>query len=127
MLSLKHILSHCALALILITSATVESSAQSSKQKWKLIWQDEFNGRDGSPVDKSKWTPEVGGHGWGNHELEYYTDRIDNAFQSNGSLVIKAMKEVFSGRDNVRRGYTSARLITRQTFATTYGRFEART
>src|ERR1051325_6052074 len=125
MLSLKHILSHCALALILITSATVESSAQSSKQKWKLIWQDEFNGRDGSPVDKSKWTPEVGGHGWGNHELEYYTDRIDNTFQSNGSLVIKVIKEEFTGHNNLTRSYTSARLITKHTLTTLYGRIEA--
>ena len=125
MLRLTHAVSHCVLTLILITSATVESSAQSSKQKWKLIWQDEFNAQDGAPVDKSKWTPEVGGHWW-NKELQYYTDRIDNAFQSNGSLVIKAIKEEFSGRDNVTRGYTSARLITKQTFSTTYGRFEAR-
>jgi beta-glucanase (GH16 family) len=126
MLRLTHTLSHCVLTLILIAAATVESSGQSSKQKWKLIWQDEFNARDASPIDKSKWTPEVGGHGWGNHELQYYTDRIDNAFQSNGSLVIKAIKEEFTGRDNVTRSYTSARLITKRTFTTTYGRFEAR-
>src|SRR6185503_2374613 len=114
----------CALTLLLISFVTTGSNVQSAKQKWKLIWQDEFNARDRSPIDKSKWKAEVGGNGWGNHELEYYTDRIDNAFQSDGSLVIKAIKEEFSGRDNVTRGFTSARLITKQTFTTTYGRFE---
>src|SRR5437867_8542486 len=75
---------------------------------WKLVWQDEFNGPDGAPVDISKWTPEVGGSGWGNHELEYYTNRTDNAFQSDGSLVIKVIKEHYTGSDNVTREYTSA-------------------
>ena len=126
MLRLIHNLGRCPLILLLITVAVMGTSGQSSKQIWKLVWQDEFNGRDGSPIDKSKWTAEVGGRGWGNHELEYYTDRIDNALQSNGLLIIKAIKEEFTGRDNVKRGYTSARLITKHTFSATYGRFEAR-
>jgi len=126
MLRPSHTLSRCALTLLLISFVTTGSNGQSAKQKWKLIWQDEFNARNGSPIDKSKWKAEVGGNGWGNHELEYYTDRIDNAFQSNGSLVIKAIKEEFTGRENVTRSYTSARLITKYTFTTAYGRFEAR-
>jgi len=113
-------LRRCAIILLLINFAMIRSEGQSTKQTWKLIWQDEFSG-NGSPIDKSKWTPEIGGHGWGNHELQYYTDRIENAFQSNGSLVIKAIKEEFAGRT-----YTSARLITKHTFTATYGRFEAR-
>ena len=105
----------------------IRSAGQSPKQEWQLIWHDEFNARDGSPVDKTKWTPQIGGHGWGNHELQYYTDRTENAFQSDGSLVIKAIKEEFTdGKDNVTRNYTSARLITKHTFTATYGRFEAR-
>jgi len=59
---------------------------------WSLVWSDEFNGTDGAPIDLTKWTAEIGGNGWGNQELEYYTSRIDNAFQSGGSLVIKAIK-----------------------------------
>ena len=93
---------------------------------WSLVWSDEFNGPDGSPVDSTKWTAEIGGNGWGNNELEYYTSRIDNAFQSGGSLVIKANKEHYTGSDNVTREYTSARLITKNKFTATYGRFEAR-
>lgn len=93
---------------------------------WSLIWSDEFNGPNGAPVDAGKWTAEVGGWGWGNNELEYYTTRTDNAFQSSGSLAIKAIKEHYTGADNVTREYTSARLITKNKFTATYGRFEAR-
>ncbi len=93
---------------------------------WSLVWSDEFNGTDRAPIDLTKWTAEIGGNGWGNQELEYYTSRIDNAFQSGGSLVIKAIKERYTGSDNVTRDYTSARLITKNKFTTRYGRFEAR-
>jgi beta-glucanase (GH16 family) len=93
---------------------------------WSLVWSDEFNGPDGSAVDQSTWTADIGGWGWGNNELEYYTARTDNAYQSGGSLVIKTIKEKYTGSDNVTRDYTSARLITKNKFTATYGRFEAR-
>jgi beta-glucanase (GH16 family) len=93
---------------------------------WSLVWADEFNGPNGSPVDSSKWTAEVGGGGWGNNELETYTARPDNAFQSDGLLVIKAIKERLTGPDHITRDYTSARLITKNNFSPKYGRFEAR-
>jgi beta-glucanase (GH16 family) len=92
---------------------------------WSLVWSDEFSAPSGSLIDGSKWTAEIGGGGWGNNELEYYTARPDNAYQSGGSLVIKAIKEKYSGSDNVAREYTSARLITKNRFSATYGRFEA--
>lgn len=93
---------------------------------WSLVWSDEFDGPTGAAVDPTKWTPNVGGSGWGNHELEYYTASSSNAYQSGGSLVIKAIKEHYTGSDNVTREYTSARLITKNKFAPLYGRFEAR-
>lgn len=93
---------------------------------WSLVWSDEFNGPSGAPVDATKWTAEVGGGGWGNNELEYYTSRVDNSYQSGGTLVIKAIKEHYTGSDFVTREYTSARLITRNKFSPQYGRFEAR-
>src|ERR1041384_1168139 len=93
---------------------------------WSLVWSDEFNGATGTPVDSTKWTAETGGNGWGNNELEYYTNRTQNADQENGALVIKALKETYTGPDNVTRNYTSARLITKNKFTQTYGRFEAR-
>jgi beta-glucanase (GH16 family) len=92
---------------------------------WSLVWNDEFNGPNGSGVDPAKWTMETGGNGWGNNELEYYTSRTQNAFLNKGSLVIKAIKETYTGPDNVTRNYTSARLITKNKFAQVYGRFEA--
>jgi beta-glucanase (GH16 family) len=93
---------------------------------WELTWADEFDGPDGSGVDREKWVPEVGGHGWGNNELEYYRDDVRNAYLENGALVIKAIKERYTGTDGVTRDYTSARLITRGKLEQRYGRFEAR-
>jgi beta-glucanase (GH16 family) len=93
---------------------------------WSLAWADEFDGTNGSGVDTSRWTMETGGNGWGNNELEYYTNRTQNAFLDNGLLVIRALKETYTGPDNVTRNYTSARLITKNKFTQAYGRFEAR-
>src|SRR5215469_8367863 len=93
---------------------------------WKLVWSDEFNGPDGSSVDPSKWVFETGGNGWGNQELEYYTQRPANVFEQGGNLVIKVSREKYSGADGVSRDYTSARLKTEGKFSEKYGRFEAR-
>lgn len=97
-----------------------------SPSPWTLSWSDEFNGASGSPVDRSKWVTETGGNGWGNEELEYYTARSENAYQQDGNLVIKVLREKYTGADGVTRNYTSARLKTRGKFAQAYGRFEAR-
>jgi beta-glucanase (GH16 family) len=87
---------------------------------WQLLWQDEF---DGSAIDTVNWTYDLGGGGWGNGEMENYTNRLENARVENGMLVIEARKET-----NANGGFefTSARLKTQglQTFQ--YGRIEAR-
>ena len=98
----------------------------SDKVAWKLAWSDEFNGPDGSAVDSTKWSFDIGGKGWGNKELETYTGRTVNAHLEKGSLIIKAIKETFTGADNITRDYTSARLLTKNKFSQAYGRFEAR-
>ena len=86
---------------------------------WQLVWSDEFNG---ASIDTNHWTFEIGNHrGWGNHELEYYTDRPENACVSNGVLHIVARKESTNGIF-----YTSARLKSQGLFAKEYGRFEFR-
>src|ERR1017187_7272610 len=59
---------------------------------WKLVWSDEFNAPNGSAPDPSKWGLDISGDGFGNHELEYYTDRPDNAIIADGNLVITARK-----------------------------------
>lgn len=91
-----------------------------------MTWSDEFNGPNGSGVDPLKWVVEVGGKGWGNQELEYYTSRRENAYIRNGNLVIGARRENYTGSDGVSRNYTSARLKTAGEFSQAYGRFEAR-
>jgi beta-glucanase (GH16 family) len=93
---------------------------------WTLVWSDEFNRPNGSAVDRSKWVLETGGGQWGNQELEYYTDRTENAWIQDGNLVIKAIAENYTGPDGVKWNYTSARMKTLGKFSQTYGRFEAR-
>ena len=85
-----------------------------------MVWSDEFN-YSGLP-DSTKWNYDVGGNGWGNNELEYYTDkRLENARVENGNLVIEARKESFMGLN-----YTSARLLTKNKGDWQYGRVEVR-
>ena len=82
------------------------------------VWSDEFD-VDGKP-DAAKWGYDIGGSGWGNHELEYYTAG-DNSDITGGILTIEARKESYSGSD-----YTSARLKTYLKAQWTYGKFEIR-
>lgn len=86
-----------------------------------MVWDDEFNGSNGSIPDPTKWNYSVGGNFGGGAELQYYTDRAANAYLANGNLVIKAMQENYLGKS-----YTSARLNTLGKFTQQYGRFEAR-
>lgn len=92
---------------------------------WSLAWSDEFDG-PGVAVDSTKWSFDIGGNGWGNNELETYTSRTANSDLEGGSLVVKTLRETFTGPDNITRNYTSARLLTRNKFTQAYGRFEAR-
>ena len=95
---------------------------------WTLVWSDEFSGPDGSAPDPSKWTYDTGGKGWGNTELECYTNRLQNAQINRGNLVITAQQEnaPFVCSDGSTNSYTSARLKTQGLFSQAYGRFEAR-
>jgi beta-glucanase (GH16 family) len=101
---------------------------------WTLVWRDEF---DGDAVDRSKWDFAIGNGfydyrnhawvaGWGNEELQYYTDQPANVSVGGSLLTIRAVKESLHGC-----GYTSARLMTRRRdgtmlFAQRYGRIEFR-
>jgi len=89
---------------------------------WKLVWQDEFDGAQGTVPDPSRWVMETGGDGWGNNQQEFDTDRPENAsHDGQGFLVLTARKEQYSGKE-----YTAARLKTQGKFSHTYGRYEAR-
>jgi beta-glucanase (GH16 family) len=90
-----------------------------------LIWSDEFNGPVGSGPDPTKWTYDLGAGGWGNDELEDYTNLrtnslivADPAATDGFALAIRAQ--------NSNGGYTSARIKTEGIFTFQYGRMEAR-
>lgn len=86
----------------------------------KLLWEDNFN-KDGLP-DTNNWGYDTGNNGgWGNNELEYYTNRQENAFVSNGTLKINLIKEAYQGYN-----YTSARLLSKGKFSFKYGRVDIR-
>lgn len=85
-------------------------------------WADEFD-YEGLP-DDTKWGYDVGSqnNGWGNNELQYYTEnRLENVHVNNGILTVTAIKEPFEGFD-----YTSTRLVSRNKGDFLYGRFEVR-
>lgn len=91
----------------------------------RLVWQDEFD-VDGS-VNPERWIHDIGTGveifgqpGWGNQELQYYTDRPENIRVENGMLHITARRESYEGSE-----FTSAKILTRGLFETTFGRFEA--
>ena len=99
------------------------SAADSSETKARRfentpVWADEFN-TDGKP-DTSKWGYDIGGSGWGNNELQYYTAG-ENVRIKNGLLSIEARKEQREGKN-----YTSARMVSKNKGDFLYGRFEAR-
>lgn len=82
-------------------------------------WADEFD-YTGLP-NTTKWGYDIGGDGWGNNELQYYTNSLSNAAVENGVLTITARKEAKEGRE-----YTSARLISKGKGDFLYGRFEVK-
>ncbi|WP_216679647.1 glycoside hydrolase family 16 protein [Hymenobacter siberiensis] len=81
----------------------------------ELIWSDEFTG---GALDQSKWAYELGGGGWGNNELQTYTNSADNVYQAGGSLVIQARGAAGS--------YTSGRLVTKGKQSFQFGRIDVR-
>jgi len=95
---------------------------------WALAWSDEFSGTNGSAPDSSKWTYDTGGKGWGNNELECYTNQLQNAQIQGGNLVITALapQSPVTCSDGATNNYTSARIKTQNLFSQAYGRFEAR-
>jgi beta-glucanase (GH16 family) len=100
------------------TSAALATAGVTPPPGWVLDWSDEF---DGKTLDHGKWVEDIGGNGWGNQELEFYTARPENVRVDGGMLVIEARKEEYGGRH-----YTSARIKTEGKMERAYGRYEAR-
>jgi len=83
---------------------------------YTLLWNDEFTDEE---IDLSRYTHELGDHGWGNEELQNYTASPDNSFIDGGKLVIEAREESAGN-------YSSARIITKDKFEFTFGRVDIR-
>jgi len=100
-----------AVVVILLTMITIPSR--------QYTFVDDFNGSAGTAPDPAKWTFDLGGGGWGNNELQTYTDSRKNSFlDGDGNLVIRATRHYGA--------YESARLTTAGRFDQRYGHWEAR-
>jgi beta-glucanase (GH16 family) len=97
---------------LMITIAGQPAPAQT------LTWSDEF---DGTSLNLNNWEYMIGGHGWGNNEWQYYTDREENCYVQDGYLHIVARQDWWDGHE-----YTSARIRTLNKADFLYGRLEAR-
>jgi beta-glucanase (GH16 family) len=107
---------------LFVAAALPAQEEAAALRPWRLVWSDEFDGPAGSAPDRSKWTYDLGRgqNGWGNQELENYTNSTDNVFvDGEGRLVIQAIA-------NPGAQYTSARLKTQGLAGFTYGKIEAR-
>lgn len=109
--------------LMAISLGCETEEAQTVARLTNLVLSEEFDS-DGAP-NPAIWANDIGrgpnGDGWGNQELQYYTDRTENVTVQNGVLLITARQESFEDAQ-----YTSARLLTKNLFEQQYGRFEAR-
>jgi beta-glucanase (GH16 family) len=110
----------CCFSMVGITSCDTDETQTVTTMK-EIVWADEFlvNGKPNS----NTWNFDIGTgqNGWGNNELQYYTDRLQNIEIVNGMLHIKAVKESYLGSS-----YTSAKITTKGLFQQKYGRYEAK-
>ncbi|HSH02720.1 MAG TPA: carbohydrate binding domain-containing protein [Anaerolineae bacterium] len=113
------------------------TTADTQPTEWTMVWSDEFDEAAGTPPNPNIWTHELGDGkinfipGWGNSELQYYTDDPANAAtDGNGNLVITTRATDPNNNDLVcwygMCEYTSARLISQQKLNFAYGRIESR-
>ena len=103
-----------------LTTDNTGYSTPLSYPGYTLVWNDEF---DGSTLDLNVWNQETGNGsgGWGNNELEFYTNSKKNTFLSNGNLIIEARKEPVGGFN-----YSSGRMTTQNKKSFTFGRIDIR-
>ncbi len=112
-----------------VAMPTIPTEPYNFDGEWQLLWSDEFDAEAGTPINTEFWTCETGGHGWGNNQLEYDNDRVENvSHDGEGNLVITAIQEQLEGSDCWYGDceYTSARCKTQGKFEFTYGKVEGR-
>jgi beta-glucanase (GH16 family) len=119
--SIKFLTKYFILSGLIFSISCSNDESQTITTMNEIVWADEFT-IDGTP-DSSKWNFDIGTgqNGWGNNELQYYTDRLQNIEVKNGMLHIKAVKEAYLGSS-----YTSAKITTKGVFEQKYGRYEAK-
>jgi len=94
------------------------NNKNTSNKDYKLVWADEFE-YSGLP-DSTKWNYDIGGHGWGNNEKQFYLEKsLENSFVKDRKLHIAALKKAYKNSE-----YTSARLTTYNRFLIQYGKIE---
>ncbi len=119
----KYLLPFFTLLLITVFSCSseenppVEPEPEPETEEESLLWSDEFDGN--GPINGNFWNYELGGGGWGNQEVQIYTDNSRNVYKEDGILKIKAIKEP-NGT------YTSARITTQDKIDFKYGRVDIR-
>ena len=98
----------------------IHATIATAQTTWNLIWSEEFNG---SQINTQQWNYDIGtgNWGWGNNELQYYTNQSANLSVSNGLATFRALDQPF-GNSN----YTSARIQSKNKFSVQYGKIEAR-
>lgn len=113
-----------------VTAIEIDESITWDSREWNLVWADEFDAAAGMSLDEAQWTCRVGGgRGWGNSELQYYTDRSDNVTHDGaGHLLITAHDEALDGAFcwYGECQYTSARCNTQDKFEFMHGRVDVR-
>lgn len=122
----KLILRSIACSFILLTAWSCDEDEGSTigLANLNLVFEDNFDGAAGQSINTDVWNFDIGTgqNGWGNQELQYYTDRPENvSLDGEGNMVITARRENFQGSP-----FTSARINTRDKVEQKYGRFETR-
>lgn len=110
--------------LVVALLGSCQNEQKSNPPAYELVWSDEFD--QAGALDTDKWfletfAPQNGS--WYNNELQHYTDRLDNAYISDGTLKIVAKKEEYTSSGTT-KSYTSARLNSKLQF--TYGKVEVK-
>ncbi len=109
---------------ISLMSCERDTEQKLDPRDWELVWSDEFDGEAGESPNPANWAFDIGTgeNGWGNEELQYYTDRPENvSMDGEGNLVITVRSESFGGQP-----FTSARIKSEGLVEQEFGRVEAR-
>jgi beta-glucanase (GH16 family) len=108
------------LVLILLSvNGVLSGHADTAETEPRIVWAEEFN--HGEKPDLAIWSYDLGAGGWGNQELQEYTDLPENVRVEDGHLVITALR-----KDEGKARFTSARIHTRDKLEMQYGVLVAR-